>query len=95
MEHHSLLELPGQLILTNSDLKVSMKGQQYITIYFEQPNKDGSDFNSMQIDYPDMTPQKVIGFTDTEIPSLLSEAEKIGDIALLRAQEDAYANRVS
>lgn len=50
MEHHSLLELPGQLILTNSELKVSVKGQQYITIYFEQRNKDGSDFNSMQID---------------------------------------------
>ena len=50
MEHHSLPELPGQLILTNSELKVSVKGQQYITIYFEQRNKDGSDFNSMQID---------------------------------------------
>lgn len=95
MEHHCLLELDNKLILTNSDLKVKDNGKEYITIYFEQPNADGTDFNSMQIDYPDMTPQKVIGFTDSEIQKMLREAEKIGDIALLRAQEDAYADRVS
>lgn len=42
-----------------------------------------------------MTPQKVIGFTQEEIQYMLSEVKKIGDIALTRAQEDAYADRVS
>lgn len=95
MEHYSLLELDDKLILTNSELKVDSRGNEYITIYFEQPNADGSDFNSMQIDFPDMTPQKVIGFTQEEIQYMLSEVKKIGDIALTRAQEDAYADRVS
>lgn len=95
MEHHKLLELDNKLILTNSDLKVSDQGKEYITIYFEQPNSDGSDFNSMQIDYPDMQPLKVIGFNEAEIRYMLEEAANIGDIALLRAQEDAYADRVS
>lgn len=95
MEHHNLAELDDKLIITNSDLKKSLDGKEYITIYFEKPNFDGSDFNSMQIDYPDFTPKNVVGFNEFEVKLLLSEAEKIGDIAFLRAEEDAYADRVS
>lgn len=95
MEHHSLPELDNRLILTNSDLKVTAEGREYITIYFEQPNAEGSDFNSMQIEFPDLTPRKVVGFGEEEIAVLLAEVQRIGDIALRRAREDAAAGQTA
>ena len=84
MEHNPLVELNDDTTITFSDIKDDGNGE-YITIYFETPVEDG--FNSMQVNYPQGVPEKIVGYTGNEVSDLMEHYQKIAKIAFEFAKE--------
>lgn len=71
--------------ITYSDIKLDDTGKEYVVIYFETPCEDG--FKSMQISYPNGTPENVIGYSSEEINVLMYHYKKSGPIVFDFAKE--------
>ena len=84
MEHNPLVELKDDTTITFSDIKDDGNGE-YITIYFETPVEDG--FNSMQVNYPQGVPEKIVGYTGNEVSDLMEHYQKIAKIAFEFAKD--------
>ena len=84
MEHHPFIRLEDNTEITYSNLKHN-NGTEYVTVYFETPTIYG--FNSMQVDYPDAVPNKIVGYTDNEIDYLMFHFKKVGHLAFEFAKE--------
>lgn len=91
MEHHPFMSFNNGLEITYSDLKQRKSGSEYITIYFEQPNKDGTDFDTAQCDYPGGTFNHVVGYSDEELAGLWKHVARAGKLAFDFLKEDQYA----
>ena len=91
MEHNPLISKDNGLEITYSDLKKKKNGEEYITMYFEQPTADGHGFDSAECDYPYSDFRNIIGFTQTEIKSLWEYVAKLRQTAFDFSKEDALA----
>ena len=80
MEHHPFLSFDDGLEITFSDLKRKKNGSEYITIYFEQPNPEETDFYSAQCDYPGGSITNVVGYTDRDLSRLWEHVAKAGTL---------------
>ena len=91
MEHNPFISFEDGLEITYSDLKKTDSGEEYITIYFEEPNEDRSGFNSAQYDYPGDHFQNVKGYRCDELTRLMKYITNSAKTALEFSREDAYA----
>lgn len=91
MEHNPFISFEDGLEITYSDLKKTSAGEEYITIYFEEPNADRSGFNSAQYDYPGDSFQNVKGYDKEDIDNLMKYIVKSAATAFAFSKEDAYA----
>lgn len=82
MEHYPLISFPNGLEITYSDIKKRKNGNEYVTIYFEQPNAKRTDFNSAEINYPGGKLRKICGYKKEQIPVLMDHVSRIGRTAL-------------
>ncbi len=87
MEHKPLISFNDGMEITYSDLKTDERGE-YVTIYFERPNRNGNDFDSAQIDYPVGKLKNIIGFEIQDYAFLKDQIERNGKLALSFAKED-------
>ncbi|MGN8818073.1 hypothetical protein ACTNEN_07085 [Oribacterium sp. HCP28S3_H8] len=91
MEHHPFLSFDNGLEITYSDIKKKKSGSEYVTIYFEQPNNDGTDFKSAQCNYPGGSFTNVIGYNTEELHQLWEHVAKAGLLALEFQKDPKYA----
>lgn len=91
MEHHPFLSFNDGLEITYSDLKHKKSGSEYVTVYFEQPNEDGTDFKSAQCDYPGGGFSHVAGFSNAELEHLWEQVARAGSLALEFQRDTLYA----
>lgn len=91
MEHHPFLSFEDGLEITYSDIKKKKSGSEYVTIYFEQPNEDGTDFKSVQCDYPYGDFTNVRGYSSDELEHLWKQVAKAGALAFEFQKEEQYA----
>ena len=90
MEHNPLISYNDGMEITYSDLKRDERGE-YVTIYFERPNKSGEMFDSAQIDYPVGQLSRIIGFEAQDLAVLRDQIDRNGDLALSFSKEETYA----
>lgn len=89
MEHNSGMSFNNGLEITFSDPKYTESGEKYVTIYFEEPNEDKTDFKSAQIDYPIGDFENVNGYSD--LTRLQYHLGKIGPVVLEMEGEEDFA----
>lgn len=91
MEHNPYITLNDETEITYSDLKRNKAGEEYITIYFETPYTKG--FKSMHIDYPGDVVKDIIGYSETEVEAMLYHYNKVKELTLQFAKEEAEEER--
>lgn len=91
MEHHPFLSFNNGLEITYSDIKKKVDGSEYITIYFEQPNEEGTDFKSAQCNFPGGVFTDIAGYSQNELNSLWEHVAKAGVLALEFGRDPQYA----
>ena len=91
MEHHPFLSFEDGLEITYSDIKTKKSGSEYVTIYFERPNKAGDDFDSAQCTYPGGTFTNVVGFSGDELNRLWEHVARVGMLAIMFQKDKLYA----
>lgn len=91
MEHHPYLSFDDGLEITYSDLKKRKSGSEYLTIYFEQPNEDGTDFKSARCDFPGGGFSHVVGYSQDELDKLWQHVARAGGLAIELQKDPLYA----
>lgn len=91
MEHHPFLSFDNGLKITYSDIKRKKSGSEYVTIYFEQPDEERTDFKSAQCDYPYGDFTNIQGYSADELNLLWKQVAKAGALALEFQKEEQYA----
>lgn len=87
MEHNPFITLNDQTEMTYSDIKRNEYGE-YVTLYFETPNKDG--FSSAQCDYPYGSLENIKNYSDEQIVTIQELVDRTGKYALKYAREDEF-----
>ena len=90
MEHNPLIQFEDDTTMTYSDLKYDENRENpYVTIYFETPDEK-LGFCSMDINYPNGTPQNVKGYSKTDIDFLMEHFRKMAPIAYEESVSRSY-----
>lgn len=87
MEHNPFVSFPNGLEITHSDLKERKNGTEYVTIYFEQPNKKKTDFCSARINFPGGKLRNIKGYSTEQIIGIMGYVARLGQTALQFARE--------
>ena len=90
MEHNPFVSFPNGLEITHSGLKERKNGTEYVTIYFEQPNKKKTDFCSARINFPGGRLRSIKGYTAEQVIDIMGYVARLGHTALQFAREESH-----
>lgn len=81
MEHHPFITFNDGLEITYSDLKTRKDGSDYVTLYFRQPDPEGTGFCSAQCTFPGGGFTHVVGYSEEDLNRLREHVARAGLLA--------------